>query len=380
MITRLRDIFCREFRFLIEDNFKVKLFNKALKKEKTIKNLSEKIGCSRDTLSAMKNKRKFIHWKILEKLCELARIPLEDVESKVKAVKGGCTGKIVEIRLPIIPSPELALLVAKGMGDGTIEKDKLRFSFWNKSEKLVKEVKVCVQKAIGTTKEGEKRLKEGRVHLRFTSFIGFVLHLSGAPKGNKTLQNFSIPEWIKNGSKSVKTSFLRGIFDDEASVIWHKRKKEINISMCKEKDKVENLRDFLEEIRQLLAEFNISSSSLREQSEFKDKRGRTKVMVGFAIRGKNNLENFMKHIGFTHPEKQLKLERIIKSFVDRLKLRKAIFEVVKSSSFPLSTSQIARITNSKRGTVLFHLSKLSKEGKVVKKRVKNFNVWFLRSF
>jgi len=169
---RLKDCMRNSFRFLIEHKFRVKLFEKALAKEGTIKNLAMKLKCNRNLIRMMRtDPAKFIEWRIVKKLIEIIGISEEQLEPHILAVKGGMSGKITKVRFPIKESPELALLVAKGMGDGSIEKDKFRFSFWNKEWELIKEVCKCVNKAVGKTKGTIIKLKDGRIQVKFCPFI-----------------------------------------------------------------------------------------------------------------------------------------------------------------------------------------------------------------
>jgi predicted transcriptional regulator len=367
------------FRFLIEHKFRVKLFEKALAKEGTIKNLAMKLKCNRNLIRVMRtDPAKFIEWRIVKKLIEIIGISEEQLEPHILAVKGGMSGKITKVRFPIKESPELALLVAKGMGDGSIEKDKFRFSFWNKEWELIKEVCKCVNKAVGKTKGTIIKLKDGRIQVKFCPFIGLVLHLSGVPVGDKTIQDFDVPTWIKNGSKEVKASFLRGIFDDEGCVINDKKRRTrgIFISLCKDTEKRNSLEVFLSSIRRMLLELEINSSDIREQMRFKNKENKEKIMLRFDIRGKENLENFLNKVSFTHPKKNSKLKEAVKSFVDIHKTKKKILEIILKSSRPLSTVEVSKLTSLDRELVLLHLNDLATNGKIFKSKATVPHLWF----
>jgi len=379
MDIRLKDVMTRSFRFLIEDKFRLKLFKRTLEKEGMIKNLAEKLNCYRNSIRIMRTgQTKFIKWQIIKKLIEIAGISEEKLEPLVLAIKGGTSGKITKVKFPIVESPELALLVAKGMGDGTIEKDKFRFSFWNKEEALIKEVCVYVEKAIGKTRATINKTKDGRIQAKFCPFIAFILHKAGAPIGNKTLQDFDIPDWIKNGSREIKASFIRGLFDDEGSVINDRKNRSRGITICLGKtfDKQDSLENFLNSLKKILLEFEINSSRIRKQSNYKDKEKREKIMIEFTIRGKKNLENFLNKIGFSHPQKYLKLKEAVKSFVDIHKSKRVILEIVQNSTKPLSTTDVSNLTGINRKLVLFHLNELFKNGKIFRSIERNPNFWF----
>jgi predicted transcriptional regulator/DNA-binding Xre family transcriptional regulator len=372
MEVRLKDVMCRSFRFLIREEFRHELFEKAIEKENMIKNLAKKLGCIPDTITIMKTgQTKFIKWQIVEKLIKITGISEEELELNILAIKGGMSGKITEVKFPIKESPELALLIGKGMGDGSIEKN-FRFSFWNKKEELIEEVCSCVNKAIGKTRGTVNKFKDGRIQVKFCPFIGFVLHMFGVPVGNKTLQNFDVPIWIKNGSKEMKASFIRGLFDDESSIRM-KTEKNRNRSIILAQGKLTELRSSLENFfssvkKILLIDFGINSSKITEQETFIDKKGRKKVVLKFEIRSKDNFERFLNNIGFTHIEKKRKLEECINSFVDIHRSKNIILEMIRNSPKPLSTTEISKLTGINRNLALSHLDKLLKNGEIFKSK------------
>ncbi|MEM5794160.1 MAG: LAGLIDADG family homing endonuclease [Candidatus Aenigmatarchaeota archaeon] len=381
MEVRLKDLMCRSFRFLIEDKFRLELFRKAIEKEGMIKNLAKKLECDPDSIRLMKiGQTKFIKWQILKKLIAITEISEEELEKHVVAIKGGMSGKVTEVKLPIIESPELALLVAKGMGDGSIEKDTFRFSFWNNERKLVKEVCDCVNKAIGRTRGTIIKLKDGRIQVKFCPFVGFVLHRAGVPVGNKTLQCFDVPEWIKNGSKEIKLSFLRGIFDDEGCVKKKNKKSRSQAIIFAQGKLLElkgSLENFLCSIKEILSEFGIKSGKITKQEIFRDKRERNKIVLRFSVFGKKSLENFLNKIGFTHPKKSLLLQEAVKSFVDIHKNRKKILKMLLNK--PSSVPELSRLTGLNQTLIWAHMRQLLKENIVSKDNSKKPTLWFLKN-
>lgn len=271
-----------------------------------IKNLARELDCCRDTVRFMKTgKTKFIKWQVVKKLIKIVGISAEELEPHILAVAGGKSGKPTEVDLPIYESSELALLVAKGIGDGSIETNKMRFSYWNTEPALIKEVCESVGVAIGKTRVTITKLKDGRIQAKFSPFIGFVLHFAGVPIGNKTLQSFDVPGWIvKNRNKKVKTAFLRGLFDDEGCVSYTKksRTRRILLALGKSKKCKKSLLNFLDTVCNILNEFEISTGSITLQKEYT--ASCAKVMLRFGIYNKENIEKFAQRIRLTHPEKK----------------------------------------------------------------------------
>lgn len=316
MEIRLKDIMRNNFRFRIEDKFRLELFREATEKEGTINILAKNFKCHIDTIRIMKNGRtRFIKWQIVKKLIEIVGISKEELESSVLAVKAGKSGRISKVKFPIRESPELALLVAKGLGDGSIEKN-FRFSYWNNEKDLINEFCELANKITGKSKVTINELEDGRIQAKCNPFVGLVVHLSGVPIGDKTLQDFNVPYWIKNGSRKIKASFIRGLFDDEAHVQLDKKYKtrRVTIALGKLAKKSKSLENFLISIKKILSEFDINSTEIRKQESIINEDGREKVILCFSISRKENLENFFNKIGFTNPNKSLKLKESLESF------------------------------------------------------------------
>lgn len=305
------------FRLLIDNKFRLYLFNVALQKEIYVNNIAKKLECYRDSIRLMKNGQvKFIKWQTIKKLLEIDEISYKELEKHVLAVKAGKSGRINETKFPIKESKELALLVAKGMGDGNIEKN-FRFSYWNKEKELINEFSNVVIIVAGKSKVTINKLKDGRIQAKCNPFVGLIVHLNGVTTGNKTLQNFNVPVWIKNGTREIKASFIRGLFDDEAHVQFVKKNRRIIIAQCKWIRKVDSLENFFNLIRKiLLNDFGIESTKVRRQNIFVDEKGRRKVILNFSISRKENLKKFYNAICFTSSKKRKRLKRILSSFDD----------------------------------------------------------------
>lgn len=99
-----------------------------------------------------------------------------------------------------------------------------------------------------------------------------LLHALGLPKGEKVLQPTKIPDLVKEGNKQTKKAFLNALFEGELQA--HKVKfnaKRNKIDICpitfglnKVKKYREDLVNFLEDIRNLLQEFQINSTAAEE--------------------------------------------------------------------------------------------------------------------
>jgi intein/homing endonuclease len=328
-----------------------------------LKSLSKEIGCSPGTIRNFRySKLESINADALKRLLEFLDIPICHIEKYVISVKRGCSNRAVQIKLPIKVKPELALLMAKSFGDGSILSD-WRFNYTNTQLNLVKEVVNAVSTSIG---QGEytlnHRIDRRCYEIKLSPVIGYILYLIGGIKGYKLDQKSKIPNWILKADKKTKSSFLRGIFDDE-SCVDHSRKnvKRIIIAMGKNQIYEKSIRQFFNQIVELLAGFDISTGSLHVQQRYQDK-----IVIRLGIYRKSNLENFRRFINFTHVKKRKTLTKMIDSYVDKHVTKKIVLKTLINSKKSLTTLEVAKLNDLKMRTASFHLNNLFREG-IVKK-------------
>ena len=135
---------------------------------------------------------------------------------------------------------------------------------------------------------------------------------------NAIVNSFRVPIWIMKGNKEVKKAFLSAIFADEMGKV-SKRKSGgwngLGFGMSKIEEKSNHLIYFLNQLRYLLKEFYITSSSvrLRRDSEYHRKDGNTTYQAVFEVHiNKLNRERFYFNVGFDDKEKQNLLYHSIK--------------------------------------------------------------------
>lgn len=102
---------------MIEDKFRLELFRKAIEKEGMIKKFDKKTRMWPGLYKVNENRSNKVY-----KMANTQKINCDyrnfrrRIRKALVAIKDGMSGKVTEVKLPIIESPELALLVAKGMG------------------------------------------------------------------------------------------------------------------------------------------------------------------------------------------------------------------------------------------------------------------------
>lgn len=213
--------------------------------------------------------------------------------------------------LPLPLTPNLAMICGHLIGDGT-----LRFSskwaghlkFFGSKEKLLK-----ISKEYGTLFNKKINLVKRRRPLDKGFMLDFsdtqvvrVLNYLGVPSGAKVLSKFEVPDWILKGSKEIKRAFLQAICDDELGGLLKDKSKTntwqgLKFKMSKKKELIKDHIIFLNQIRSLLKEFGIETSTVRisykEEFKRKDKNITLPAYFRISIKKQNRI-NFFKEIGF----------------------------------------------------------------------------------
>lgn len=148
------------------------------------------------------------------------------------------------------------------------------------------------------------------------NFLPRMLMLAGTPFGNKTSQDFSVPSWVMHGEDTIKSTYLRRLFDCEGSVNFQKRNRvRIRINMWKDADKIDNMIEYLEQVRLLLKEFGVNTTNVFIAGTRKYSNGRATKGVEFEAYGtrKNmsSIVNYQRNIGFDYTDKQQRLKTYI---------------------------------------------------------------------
>ncbi|WP_456321283.1 RtcB family protein, partial [Palaeococcus sp. (in: euryarchaeotes)] len=177
----------------------------------------------------------------------------------------------------------LARILGFAFGDGHLgEMDgRLYLSFYGRGETLRELKKDLERLGISANlyvRERDYRIEtvsgeyEGRsvsAELRVTSrSFALLMEKLGMPRGRKAETAYSVPEWIKSAPLWVKRNFLAGLFAADGSIVEFKGNTPlpINLTQSKVEELEENLREFMDEIAGLLAEFGIKTTVYRVKS------------------------------------------------------------------------------------------------------------------
>ncbi len=243
----------------------------------------------------------------------------------------------------IINNSSLARIVADITGDGNLQIQGWRYitSFTSKHIEEIHAVNQRFKSAFAV--EGKiyvddrvsvKSPRSGRRYRLciISKPVALFLKEIGTPVGNKTNIAFSIPSWIIESNSNTKSAYLRGLFDNEGSIFCRNNGRwQMGFRMVKNQNLLEEGKDYLNQIRTLLSEFGVKSSPVRGAPLNIRKDGTQSFELVFNIE-KSSFRNFLKHIGFDHPEKREKLLLATSAFVaKRLKRSPAEGQIEGSS-------------------------------------------------
>ncbi|MBI2208161.1 hypothetical protein HYU50_01575 [Candidatus Woesearchaeota archaeon] len=186
-----------------------------------------------------------------------------------------------------ISKKNLAYLFGWGFGDGGLRKDLSSYFICGKKQDLLQieghfnnnipSLPVTIEENFGNSSVYQANGKIKHISsndswilwIKDSSFSK-LLYALGLPKGEKVLQPTNIPHWIKQGDKQVKKGFLNALFEGELQthrVHFNVKRNKIDIcpitfGLSKIEKYKEDLVNFLEDIRDMLQEFQINSTSV----------------------------------------------------------------------------------------------------------------------
>jgi hypothetical protein len=257
-----------------------------------------------------------------------------------------------EEKLPII-----AYLIGKVMGDGHLGHS-FMLSFSNDSKDDLINLEKLIIDNFYITKgrfKIEFKIAKGTAYVLSlcSASLGRVLFCLGAPKGNKVKQSFFIPGWIKR-SKLYTKMFLMVILEDELATIKIEKKNHSikpKFKMSKDPHLIEDLRKFLQEVKESIEIFGVNCSSVSKEP--KSKLGQNTEDLYFDIlRNKRNIIKFQEEIGFfLNQDKKVKLKECCEILKDTLKPLVDKEKILILRKRGLSIRQIAKKIHHGRTTV-----------------------------
>ena len=217
---------------------------------------------------------------------------------------------------------EIAYLVGKVTGDGNLDKSFTVRLIGQKED--VHDIMALINEKLEVPLE--KMSIRYKQWLNGTSYVlqindstlGRLLYIFGAPLGNKTFNNFLVPNWIYHSNDNeVKRRYLQALLEDELSTIKIEKSSYSNkpfFKMAKNEDKKENLTLFLKQVKDIIEEFDIECSNVSiPKIENIKKSGKNTIYAYFCInRNKSNIIKFKENLGFRINKK--KIEKLNKTY------------------------------------------------------------------
>jgi len=217
---------------------------------------------------------------------------------------------------PINSNPPLAGIVGDLIGDGHLQADpKWRMDFTSKNigelKRFEKEIS-CLFGVYGKIRACSSN-KYGKTHnLAVNSApVARILWLCGVPPGQKVLNPFGIPNWIKK-DKSCFKRFCQRIFTCEGGLSHEKTRKmpRIRLEMWKSIHLIEDGQKFMKDISLLMSKyFKINSTVLVQNKENLRKDGIITKPIRLSLLS-DSIIKFYDKIGF-EGAKQKSLKALI---------------------------------------------------------------------
>jgi len=292
----------------LSPQFRTNLFSELMKK-RGYRKVALDLGITSGYLYHLKNGRHMPRIKLLKNIFRLYKVSSDACYLQVIAFVSN-RGARIKLSLPLIGNKELARLVGHAFGDGNISAGKRQFDFVSKDAQRIVHVKKDAKEMFSCEPISQIQNKDGTYKVTFSTLVGEVLLIAGAPKGRKVEKRTHVPGWIMRGDKEIKREFLRALFDDDDSALFSRNYAAKNVNLHFTRLQKEGLVVFLNEIRELLKEFEITCSEPYVARKYSvDEIGRT--VMGIIISSRKGIATFAREIGYREMTKAARLKCIV---------------------------------------------------------------------
>ncbi|MBS3174334.1 ATP-binding protein [Candidatus Woesearchaeota archaeon] len=287
-------------KFLIDEICKNKKINKRI--------LAKELGFSELSIYfnwVNKKARGNIKLNNLRKLAEYAGVKLENViENNTKCSL--YNGRYINIPKYIDGDFLYFAGLIVGDGDLTENNDNVTVRFSNRNATLINEFIKLSKKLFNINPNISSLNSEKRPEAwRFGSNLVFeILEELGIPLSPKS-HKIDMSNKLLNINNFILSNYLRGYFDTDGGGI-ERTKKGSNYIESSSTSKI-----FSEKLKLVLLRYGIHSKIKEKDPRPNEKVNSKNKKYPIIISGKRNLELFREFIGFNHPDKKTKLDRII---------------------------------------------------------------------
>lgn len=206
---------------------------------------------------------------------------------------------------------DISYLVGYNLGDGNISKNLCNTWFYGVNSDLIAIKDLLLQFNVKPVIYTYK-INNGKMAVHDRVFSRFLFAL-GAVIGDKTKSKIEIPRWILKTKKasSFKKKFLQGFFDSELSNLNLIKSKNfcfqtLKFYTSKERNYIKEGTFLLQQIKNLLDEFNVKSSEIKlDRAYIRSRDNSNMQQIYFTINSNYiNLYNFIKNVGFLYNSKR----------------------------------------------------------------------------
>jgi ribosomal protein S12 len=183
---------------------------------------------------------------------------------------------------------------------------------------------------------GMQQVIAGHYHtVSCTSIVFFTLLKSlGAPVGRKSDLNYGVPGWIRNAPSWVKREFLGSFFGSELESPRAFGRNGTtfqppSLTICKSENNIQGGISFLEGIRELLLEFEVTTSEVFKEPSVIRQNGQRSFRL--TIRMNSNFENLISFFGKIGYRYQKTRERLARLACEYLLMRRHRIEQAKKA-------------------------------------------------
>ena len=127
--------------------------------------------------------------------------------------------------------------------------------------------------------------------------LGLLFHCLGLPIGDRVIQEYNIPKWILNGTKSIKREFLKSYYGADGDTPIKRTEylfQRIRLTYAK----LENISPYtwFNDLKKILHEFDIDCNLSIESGNIRKNGTKTKCYRLII----NSINNFIKNIGYNY--------------------------------------------------------------------------------
>jgi hypothetical protein len=217
-----------------------------------------------------------------------------------------------KLEFPLEADLKLAKLVSYLTFDGHLTKDLTNFFLSSGNDDFLRDFSSFIEDSfnrkgrIEVCKDGFGKSSKCRI---FDGHLCRAALVAGAPKGNKSVTRFQIPEWITE-NRGFSEAYLKVAFDSEGS-IWKDRNGvwRIRFKIHKAEELAEDGIHFMEQMRGMLACSGVETTCIWSIKGTKGKKCTT-IGLCFGIKTKS-FETFLKNVGFRIKEKKARSDSLL---------------------------------------------------------------------